>query len=166
MNITIARVTENDFNLCRALRLRALSDSPEAFGGTLKNALERSLDEYKEDAIRWATSEKSTLFLGTFETVPIGMIGAYIEENEKRSYLCGLWVEPEYRNKGVASRLCSQAISWLVKRSSNFIYLWVANQNQVAVSLYKKLGFKATNETQRLPSNENIIETLYVYNHG
>jgi hypothetical protein len=55
-------VHASDFNLIRSIRIKALTDAPYAFGGTLVDAVNKPMKEYELDTKRWAESEESTMF--------------------------------------------------------------------------------------------------------
>lgn len=56
-------------------------------------------------------------------------------------HIYGLHVEPEYRNKGVASTLLSKCINDMFIRNVREILLDVHTDNKPAYNLYKKFDF-------------------------
>lgn len=64
-----------------------------------------------------------------------------------RSHLDGvlldeIYIENEYRNRGIGKNIINDIIS-----KNNTIYLWVYKKNIKAISLYNKLGFKIIEKT-------------------
>lgn len=63
------------------------------------------------------------------------------------SYLDGvlldeLYLEREYRKKGIGSVILKDVLS-----SNNIVYLFVYKNNDIALTIYKKLGFMVSEET-------------------
>ncbi len=54
-----------------------------------------------------------------------------------------VYVDEDYRGLGIGTRIIKDVIS-----SKNPVYLWVYKNNDSAISLYKKLGFKVVEETE------------------
>ena len=54
-----------------------------------------------------------------------------------------IYLEEEYRNKGIGTNIIKNVIS-----NTNIVYLWVYKNNIKAVELYKRLGFTIIDETE------------------
>lgn len=54
-----------------------------------------------------------------------------------------IYLEDEYRNKGIGTNIIKNVIS-----NTNIVYLWVYKNNIKAVELYKRLGFTIIDETE------------------
>ena len=54
-----------------------------------------------------------------------------------------LYLEEDYRNKGIGTNILNQII-----KTHNKLYLWVYKENKKAIKLYKKLNFKTKEETK------------------
>jgi len=77
----------------------------------------------------------------------IGYCFAYIEDcgnvyNEKIVQLDALFVEPIYRGNGIAQKLINYITKWSKEKGAKYIELKVCNNNENAIKLYDKLGFK------------------------
>jgi len=53
-------------------------------------------------------------------------------------------VAEEARNAGVAAKLMEAAIEWLRERKAPRVILWTAASNEVAHTLFRRLGFRDT----------------------
>ena len=53
------------------------------------------------------------------------------------------WVEPNHRREGTGSRLLDYALEYLRSKSYSHVGLLVSAQNDVALRMYKKRGFRA-----------------------
>ncbi|RKU41135.1 hypothetical protein DL546_000842 [Coniochaeta pulveracea] len=90
------------------------------------------------------------------------------DEDEERWQTLGLFVLPQHQGRGLASRLCEAAISYLRARweppspsttaSSILLRLMVKPNNTAAVRLYKKLGLEIHADGKQ-PSND-ILQKL------
>ncbi|HDJ25963.1 MAG TPA: GNAT family N-acetyltransferase [Candidatus Bathyarchaeota archaeon] len=60
----------------------------------------------------------------------------------RRAVIYDLYVKPEWRRKGVATRLMGAALERLKAKGIDLVTVSVAASNQVAFKLYKKLGFQ------------------------
>ncbi len=70
----------------------------------------------------------------------IGLVVVYCnDENEKRAYIPLVGVATEYRKKGIAKKLITQAIQIVKERE--FKIIGIHSNNPVAVRLYQSLGF-------------------------
>ena len=59
-----------------------------------------------------------------------------------RGWIYYLAVKPDYRNKGIASKIVKEAESRLLEMGCPKIDLMVRKTNQDAISFYKKIGYK------------------------
>ena len=54
-----------------------------------------------------------------------------------------IYLEEEYRDKGIGTKIIKNILN-----NNDIVYLWVYKENKKAISLYKKLGFCAIEETE------------------
>lgn len=76
----------------------------------------------------------------------VGYLYGFIEKTEgicleKASLLDALFIEEEYRHKGIGKELINKFISWSKDNNCKFIDLKVMNKNKEAINLYHSLGF-------------------------
>jgi ribosomal protein S18 acetylase RimI-like enzyme len=72
----------------------------------------------------------------------------------KRNYLlANIAVHPEYRQRGIARQLTERGMQFVRERNANAIWLHVEKENDIAIHLYRKLGFqdKALRATWEAP---------------
>ncbi|MBT8447494.1 MAG: GNAT family N-acetyltransferase [Gammaproteobacteria bacterium] len=160
MDIEIRRIRETEGGLLREVRIAALMDAPSAFGASLADEQHKPLEACQADAKRHAHSQTSTTFFAIIDGEVAGQAGAFIDDG--RAWICAMWVAPAARRNQVGSRLFSSASASLSGAGAKAIHAWVADENQTAVAFYKRLGFVATAQTQQLPSDPSMMETLYV----
>ncbi|MEE1619373.1 GNAT family N-acetyltransferase [Brachybacterium sp. J153] len=125
----------------RQLRLRALKDSPEAFGSSLAATLER---EAREGEAFWRGyfSETGPVLIAELDGVPAGMARLVVEDPADSAHLYSLWVAPEARGRGAGEQLLRTAADWLAARHpGTALRLDVVATNRPARRLYERLGF-------------------------
>ncbi len=63
-------------------------------------------------------------------------------ENGKVGAIHEVVVLPEYRCMGIGTRLVSMALDYFRRKGLSMAELWVGDENEDAIKLYKKMGFK------------------------
>ena len=72
------------------------------------------------------------------------IVGSFlITKNEIGLLLDEIFIEEQYRNKGIGTSI----IKDIVSKSNNNVYLWVYKDNIKAVNLYNKIGFNIKEKT-------------------
>ena len=136
-NITCVELHADDWARLRDIRLRALIDSPHAYGGTYEN--ESAFDED-----RWRIEFlKQTYVISSVDGGDAAMM--YVENLQgdfgATCWIGGCWSDPNFRGVGLMRAmfefLDKQARSrdWLVQG------LGVWTDNGLAITAYEKLGF-------------------------
>lgn len=136
--ITITKIIEQDWQAWKTLRLEALKNAPEAFASSLEEGLAWQDEVFKQ-------ALKSNVIYGAFdEEQLIGMVGFYtmnLLKTRHKGVLWGLYVEPQFRNQGVAEQLIQALIAYAQTQVLQ-LYLTVTTSNAAAIALYQKNGFK------------------------
>ena len=65
-------------------------------------------------------------------------------QHEKHTYLGFMFVEPNFRGKGLNKIITEDLINWSQSKGINAIYLDVYSHNDAAIRAYQKVGFKAS----------------------
>ncbi len=147
-------MTTGDWRSLRSLRLEALADAPTAFETTLDQALAFSDDAWRKRARGLATDQ---LFMAFADNQPIGMAGA-VADTDGRWEIISMWVHPAHRGTGVARELVKAATDHAACAGATRILRWVTVGNEVARSLYERMGFRATGRRQALPGKSPLEE--------
>ena len=102
----IRRLGTDDVVAYRALRLRALQTSPEAFGSSYEETVALSL----ESMVRWLAPGPEapySFFLGAFDPDLMGMVGFVRETRVKMRHkgaIISMYVDEAARGRGVGKR--------------------------------------------------------------
>jgi len=70
-------------------------------------------------------------------------------------------IEPEYRGVGLGSKLLNLYMDFLGKCSYRESYLWTTHELTAAAALYKRLGFKLTEEKESTAFGKLLREQRY-----
>ena len=108
-------------------------------------------------------NETSLFLVAKEENEVIGYIGMSIVIDE--GYIFNVAVRENHRNKGVATALINELVTYGKKNNFSFITLEVRESNLPAISLYSKFGFIKAGEKKDYYSNpkENaILMTKYL----
>lgn len=94
-------------------------------------------------------NNESVIFVALIEFKPVGFTQLYplfSSLQAVRNWLLNdLYVDREYRKKGIGEKLIKTAINFANEKNAKFIELSTAVDNYNAQSLYKQIGFKKQN---------------------
>jgi ribosomal protein S18 acetylase RimI-like enzyme len=159
----IRRIAPADAELLRSVRLRALRDSPDAFGTTLAEAAARPMSWWEDAAAQRSQGWTECTFFAESGGEVVGLVGGYWSDRPNAVVeLISMWVAPEARRSGIASQLLNIVLGWAGMAAAASVQLWVTANNQPAIHLYEHLGFQMTPDRQPLPSNPALDEVRMV----
>ena len=138
--ITVRPLAEDEWEQYKTARLSALEESPDAFAASLE-------DESAYDEDFWRTrlrrSQRLLAEVGG-QTVGVVSVGQAQEDNDRVAELFGLWVMPEARGTGVATRLVQAAADASRAQGRSHLSYWVGSDNGRAVAFASGCGFRPT----------------------
>ncbi len=138
--ISVRRLGEADWEEYRQTRLRALTESPEAFVASVDEET-----EYPEE--RWRDRmRRSQRLLAERDGQAMGVasVGSESTPDETVGELFGLWVSPDARGSGVARRLLEAAARAARETEMKHLVYWVGSDNGRAVAFASSFGFRPT----------------------
>ena len=146
----------HEWGLYRELRLRALADSPAAFGSTLAQEQVRPPAEWERRLSAGARSDLNLPLVAEVAGEPAGLAWGRIEEDAPdEATLYQMWVALEYRRRGVGRLLLAAVIDWARTRRVRTLALGVTLDNGPAERLYRRAGFVPVGEPEALrPGSE------------
>jgi GNAT superfamily N-acetyltransferase len=143
-DITVRTLGVDEWEQYRTVRLDALQESPDAFVATLEEE-----KGYDEDFWRLRL-ERSERLVAEVDgrTVGVASVGQSRaggeEENPRVAELFGLWVTPEARGTGVATRLVQAGAETARRQGRTHLAYWVGADNGRAVAFASGFGFRPT----------------------
>jgi GNAT superfamily N-acetyltransferase len=151
--ITIQRFGEGEWERLRDVRLRALRDTPDAFGSSYEREVAFTPEKWTERLTG------SWWRVAVADGRDVGLV--CVRPDEGRAHLLSMWVAPEVRQRGVGSRLVDAAVEHARREGFEEMVLWCVDHNTAARALYARKGFTPTGRTMGLPSNPDIPESEY-----
>jgi ribosomal protein S18 acetylase RimI-like enzyme len=156
--VTIEPITTLNTSLFKSVRLRALQDSPHAFGSTYAKESQLSDADWIRRAERWS-GESGIGFLAMDTHTACGIAGSFLDENSpKHAHLISMWTAPEYRQRGIGRLLVNAVVNWARGRNARVLHLMVTSNNEPAIRFYQRLGFTRTGRTEPYPNDPAVIE--------
>lgn len=138
----VRKLTREDGEALWTLRLRALTDNPEAFYVTYEETLASGRERLVEQLCQGA----EVFYIGAFDPDLIGLIYFRREEGRKNRHkgrILSMYVQPERRGQGAGKALLQEVITQ-AKRLAGVeqLHLSVVTTNTAACSLYHAMGFE------------------------
>lgn len=153
--VEIRRVRADEWRLLRDVRLRALADSPSAFAATLAEEAAYPDARWQDRAAGGAAGDTRIAFVAAEHDRFAGTASGYIEADGGVD-LVGMWLDPEFRRRGLGEALTEAVVAWAAARCVPEVRLWVTETNEAAMRLYKRCGFSPTETSEPLPSNPSL----------
>jgi RimJ/RimL family protein N-acetyltransferase len=147
-----------DWELLRDVRLRALSEDPDAFLATHAQESAFANEQWQARASQSNGASFIVEGAGGAEGLATGIVGT----EPATVILVGMWVAPALRGGGAAGELVAQVVEWARARGSERVCLSVEGQNLRAARLYERCGFTETNDPPNLPYEPNEGNRFFV----
>jgi ribosomal protein S18 acetylase RimI-like enzyme len=145
--VRIRLVTADDADAIRAIRLRALADTPLAFGSTLARETAYPPERWAAWARDSAAAETEATYFAVEETTdaPVGLVFGLIDPDDATlAHLFAMWVAPEARRGGAGAALVDAIVAWATARGARTMRMAVTLGNEGAARLYERAGFVDT----------------------
>ena len=156
--IDLEPITEASVVLFKSIRLRALQDSPGAFGSTYAWEYQLPDAEWMKRIGRW-NGRTGIGYLAMEKGIPCGIAGCLLDQDDPAAaQLISMWVSPTHRRLGVGRLLVEQVIRWACSHGALRLQLMVTGRNDSAIRFYLRLGFAFTGKTIPYPNDPTEIE--------
>lgn len=146
----IRRLAPDEWQLLRETRLRALAESPLAFGRTYEFELGLPDAEWQQRGVDWAC------FVATDRDDVVGIIAGTWFDADAPTLHC-TWVAPSHRGSGLAIGLVSSVIDWARSEGAPLLRMHVASDNEIAIRFYEKFGFEPTGDGVYMGSRPDVF---------
>jgi RimJ/RimL family protein N-acetyltransferase len=139
VNYSIRRLTRDDVDAYRAIRLEALTVSPESYGTAPGSFALRSTESLQKQMDQMA-------FFGVIDdsSALTGIVAYGRDDGERethRGWLMQVYVKPLMRGTGASLALMEAAVEH-ARTEVIQVHLMVGSHNTPAIRLYEKAGFK------------------------
>ena len=154
--IVLEPITEASIAMFKATRLRALKDSPGAFGSNYAWESQLADSEWMKRIGRWQ-NDMGIGYLAMDEGAPCGIAGCLLDDADPTgAQLISMWIAPTHRQCGVGRLLVEEVIRWAGSRGALRLRLTVTGRNESAIRFYQRLGFAFTGKT--IPYRNDLTE--------
>jgi ribosomal protein S18 acetylase RimI-like enzyme len=156
--IILHPLTPQNALIFKAARLRALQDTPSAFGSTYARESQFTDAEWVARAARWE-GDRGMMYMAIEADAVLGIAGSYLDEDDPtRAHLISMWTSPTHRQQGIGRLLVNTLIDWARHYQARTLQLMVTSSNDPAISFYNRLGFAPTGKTEPYPNDPALIE--------
>ena len=158
MQVVLEMVRPATAMVFKEVRLRALLDTPSAFGSTYARESQFTDDDWVKRVAQW-TGEASTAYLAMDAGAACGIAAGYVDPDDATcAELVSMWVAPTHRRAGVGRALVEAVRAWAGTRGVGTLLLLVTSTNETAIAFYERLGFTMTGRTKPYPNDPSVIE--------
>jgi len=138
----IKELLVSDWRAYKAIRLKSLRNSPEAFSSTYERAVSFSIDQWKSGLNAFPNSRDKLALIAKNKETSVGLVFGVRDSSEiECAHIYQMWVEPEFRGLGIGAALINGVKEWASVMGIEKLMLGVTTNNLKAVSLYSSIGF-------------------------
>lgn len=140
-----------DARRLRALRLRALADSPEAFAGATEQEAGLPDAHWAELVQQTQVGDHLAIYVAVDADRWLGMgAGRWFDRDRGIAQLWGMWVDPQARGLRLGERIVGEVRGWASAHGASFLRLGVITRPGDPTPFYERLGFVRTGESAPL----------------
>jgi GNAT superfamily N-acetyltransferase len=157
--VEIRRAVPDDWPNVRGVRLRALRDTPDAFGSTFEEESGHDESAWRAWATGWDGADAQALFAAVEADAWLGIaLGVRWGADAEIANLYAMWVEPGSRRLGAGRELVEAVVGWAhdlpgVRR----VHLAATVTNPDAIAFYERCGFADTGERTPLRDGSPLL---------
>jgi len=150
-DFVVRAATKGDWRNLRDLRLESLLDTPEAYGSTYEESLQRGAAQWKQTArnFNYYVAERNAELTGMAS-------GGLNERFPGTAWLYGMYVTPEERGTNTARALVARVARWALEAGYEDLYLDVGVGVARARAFYQREGFIDTGERRSLTRDASL----------
>ncbi|WP_414516494.1 N-acetyltransferase family protein [Nostoc sp. PCC 9305] len=152
----VKKLTKYDAENYRQIRLEALDKNPDSFGTTYQEEVIKTIEQFRDKI----PVDNNNFILGCFEDKNLIAIVAFNQESRiklwHKAYISSMYVQQQYRGKGVGKLLINELIERAKAISEvEILLLDIVKNNVLAKSLYLSLGFQIYGTEKRAYKYKN-----------
>ena len=149
----IRELGPDDWQTWKQVRLRALADSPDAFGRTHDEEM-RFPDSLWQERV---ASPSNVQLLAEDAGRKVGIAAVWIDPDEPSvGNIFSMWVDPSARRRGVGRALLERAIESAGAHGATRVQLTVTEGNIGACEMYRRAGFVETQRREPLRAGSSL----------
>ncbi len=142
----------DDWEIWRAVRLRALSESASAFSSVLAD-----WQGVGDTEARWRArlTDVEHNVIAFVDELSVGQASG--DRHDGRVELISMFVASEARRLGVGRALIDAVVEWATRLGHESVELSVRRDNSAAIAAYERCGFVATENREDTPIDERLM---------
>lgn len=154
----IEPVTPLNTEVFKTIRLRALQDTPHAFGSTYVKESQLPDSEWLARVERM-NGKRGSGFLAMDGDTACGIVGSFLDQSDQsQAHVISMWTAPSHRQQGIGRLLMNEVLKWAHSRNARSLVLMVTSNNEPAIRFYERLGFTRTGRTEPYPNDPAVVE--------
>ncbi|MQA92201.1 MAG: GNAT family N-acetyltransferase [Gemmatimonas sp.] len=155
---TIRRLAADEWCGYREIRLRALTDSPDAFGSTLAVERVRPDAHWSERLSTGVASDWNYPLVAVVAGELVGVVWGRIDPDiPQTAHIYQMWVEPRCRGMGIGSMLLREVVAWARKAGAKRAVLSVTCGDTPARRLYDRVGFAPVDDPKPIRAGSALL---------
>ena len=155
---SLRRLGADEWDRYRDLRLRALADSPEAFGSTLDAEGQHSDEHWAARLSSAATSQWNLPLVAEHGDELVGLVWGRIDASiPDTAHVFQMWVAPGSRGVGIGTMLLERVVHWARESKAQRVLLNVTCGDTSAWRLYSRAGFKPVGAPEPLRPGSGVL---------
>jgi ribosomal protein S18 acetylase RimI-like enzyme len=156
---SVRRFEAHEWQAYRDLRLRALADSPDAFGSTLAVEQDRPDAEWARRLAAGVDERSQLPLVVELNGEAIGLAWSRLDVADPRlAHVYQMWVDPAYRGRGAARLLMETIVDWARANGVSTLELDVTCDNVAATRLYRAMGFMPVGDPEPLRPGSPLLK--------
>lgn len=147
--------TKDDIDLLVTLRLDFINihEGDERYEELKKNCYTYFSKAYANDSCDVVLAEENGCCIGTGIVFYYDSVPSTFNTTGKNSYITSMYVEPDYRKKGVGKEILEQVIECAKKRGVTVMFL---SASEMGRPLYEKRGFTDSKKGMMLDLRDEV----------
>ena len=154
MTTTVERLTDDEWERLRDVRIEALTEDGSVFGSSLERE-----SGFRESHWRMRL-RASPWFVAGEDGRDVGLVCVISEPGAGPDdrHVVALWVRAVRRGNGIGTALLDAAVDWSRQDGATTVSLWLLEGNEGAAELYRSHGFRPTGISMPLPRDPSRVE--------
>jgi RimJ/RimL family protein N-acetyltransferase len=150
----VRRISSDEWEDLREIRLAALKDSPDWFWATYEEEVGKPATWWRDfiDAGAWFVAFENGRAVG----VAAAMRDPQLADSDRQ--LISMWVDPDARKRGIGTQLIEAVKVWAREDGARELQLEVTDANEVAARVYERSGFRLTGRATAHPRDLRLTE--------
>ena len=155
---TTRRFSAEEWAAYRDIRLRALAEAPDAFGGTFAMDGLRPDSDWADRLLTGANSANDFPLAAEYDGELVGMAWAHVDADTPTiANVYQMWVAPHRRGMGGGAIILNALIEWARTTTAELMELSVTTGNSAAYRLYRAAGFWEHDEPEPLRPGSALV---------